>query len=318
MIGPGSDPQAVGEIQDFLRCQGFGGLPSLLGAGRGTFGPRTREAVRNFRAAEGLGDLEAVDTELLHRLVEKPAPHAVASRAYLGLVLDFEFSGMLPVVALTSQFESAQRFGCLCLNTDRAGLSFGLIQWAQKPGRLHEILAAFEAANPTAFVEVFGGGDAAVAGRLLELTSGPSGGVDPQTGEAADPAFNLIEPAWTDRFTAAAMRRDWQRTQCETAVQDFTGAWERLQPKTPRIRSARGAAFLLDLANQHGEGGARSIYRAVDAQARDESELLEAMAEESVNRVRRQFGPGSAEARATRTRRDFFRTTPELSDGELA
>jgi peptidoglycan hydrolase-like protein with peptidoglycan-binding domain len=317
-IGPGSDPEAVGEIQDFLRCQGFGGLPGLLGSGRGKFGPKTCEAVRNFRAARNLGEGEMVDSAVLHRLVEEQAGQPVASRAYLGLVLDMEFSGMLPIVALTSQFESGQRFGCMCLNTDRAGLSFGLIQWAQRPGRLHEILAAFNTADPAAFVEVFGGGDASVAGRLLELTAQPSGGVDPATGQATDPAFDLIAPPWTERFKAAAIRRDWQRTQCETAIADFSGTWARLGPQTPRIRSNRGVAFLLDLANQHGEGGARSIYRAVGPANKDESELLLAMAEESVKRVRKQFGPGSAVARATRARRDFFCTTTALSDLEFA
>jgi hypothetical protein len=77
-------------------------------------------------------------------------------------------------------------------------------------------------------------------------------------------------------------------------------------------------AFLLDLANQHGEGGARSIYRAVGPANKDESELLLAMAEESVKRVRKQFGPGSAVARATWARRDFFCTTTALSDLEFA
>lgn len=313
-IGPDtSDREAIAEIQDFLRCQGFSGLPGLLGAGRGVFGPKTSEAVRDFRASHNLGPGEQVDAATLRALMERPASKPLASRTYLALVLGIDIQGMAWIVALTSHFESARNFGALCLNTDRAGLSFGLIQWAQKPGRLNEILRAFDAADHARFVSVFGGGDESVAAGLLAHTAKPGGGVDPGTGAATDPAYNLVEPPWTDRFRSAALDRPWQRTQCEVAIRSFSETFVRLRPSAPSIRSERAVAFLLDLANQHGEGGSRSIYRAVAKPGVPEPDLLAAMADESVRRVTAQFGPGSPVVKATLDRRSFFRTSDLLS-----
>lgn len=314
-IGPGTtDQAAVSEIQDFLRCQGFPGLPGLLGPGRGVFGPKTQEAVRGFRSAHSLGDGESVDSATLRALVETPATRPLASRAYLALALGIDIQGMAWIVSLTSHFESARSFSAMCLNTDRAGLSFGLIQWAQKPGRLNEILRAFDQADHARFVAVFGAGDESLAQGLLAHTARPDGGVDTQTGVATNPAFDLIHDPWPARFQAAALERGWQRVQCETAIADFSDSYQRLKPSAPQIRSERGVAFLLDLANQHGEGGARSIYRAAARPGASEPEVLAAMADESVRRLVAQFGADSAAVKATIDRRTFFRTTNLLAD----
>ena len=319
-IGPGAtDQEAVAEIQDFLRCQGYAGLPGLIGPGRGgSFGPKTCEAVREFRSARNLGSEESVDSATLRALVEAPAAKPLASRSYLSLVLGIEPRGMAWVVALTSHFESARSFSAMCLNKDRAGLSFGLIQWAQKPGRLHEILKAFDDVDHDRFVSVFGAGNQEHASGLLAHTAKPNGGVDPATGATTDTQYDLVAPEWVERFSAASLDRDLQRTQCDTAIRAFSGCRERLSKSALLIRSERGVAFLMDLANQHGEGGARSIYSAVVKPGIDEAELLEAMANESIRRVGAQFGEGTVFVKSTVDRRTFFRTTALLSDGEFA
>jgi hypothetical protein len=45
-----------------------------------------------------------------------------------------------------------------------------------------------------------------------------------------------------------------------------------------------------------------------------EAQALAAVADESVARVEAKYGVGSNEARSTRSRRDFFRTTSVLAD----
>lgn len=72
-------------------------------------------------------------------------------------------------------------------------------------------------------------------------------------------------------------------------------------------RSEREIAFMLDLANQHGDGGAKSIVQAAGPQ-------LLGMENESVKRVAAQFGEGSNEVASTRARRTAFRTSTLLSD----
>ena len=73
---------------------------------------------------------------------------------------------------------------------------------------------------------------------------------------------------------------------------------------------------MLDVANQHGDGGAKGIFQTVHQAQPNLSgpQLLTALENESVRRVSAQFGNNSAEARATRDRREAFRTTPLLSD----
>ena len=88
------------------------------------------------------------------------------------------------------------RFDALNLNTDRARLSFGLLQWAQRPGMLGQLLSAIQQQQPAEFTRVFGGGDAELAQRLIEFTTQPSGGVD-QMGQTTDPAFDLIREPWS-------------------------------------------------------------------------------------------------------------------------
>jgi peptidoglycan hydrolase-like protein with peptidoglycan-binding domain len=200
-IGPGcTDAAAIGELQDILRCQGFAGMPAITTPGRGLYGPHTSQAVRDFRAANLLGDGDTVDAATLSKVMSLPASKPVASRCYLAMVLDIEPEGLAWIVCLTSQFESGRNFSRLCLNTDKAGLSFGLIQWAQKPGRLAEILRAFDTKDHARFVSAFGAGDERAVAGLLNLVSRANGGVDPKTGVATDPRFNLVETPWWSVF----------------------------------------------------------------------------------------------------------------------
>jgi peptidoglycan hydrolase-like protein with peptidoglycan-binding domain len=311
-----ADRDVVGVLQDLLISQGFTSLPGLLGQSRGSFGPKTSEALRTFQQTNGLPETGSLDRSTLQALVSAPASRPLASRPYLTLVLDFDFSGMTRLMSITTLFEGAGLFAAINRNTDKAGLSFGLIQWAQKPGRLTEILRAFQSAQPQLFAQILGGGDAALAQRLINHTSKQNGGVN-SAGATIDSNFNLIVDPWLGRFRQAALNRDLQRVQVSASLAAFKQSFVRLQGFAPQLRTERSVAFMLDLANQHGDGGAKSIFTKVAQPGMSESVLLERMENESVARVSAQFSNspnGAAIIASTRNRREAFRSSPLLSD----
>ena len=310
-LAPGdADRPAVGAMQDLLSGFGNRQLPDVRSPSYGNYGPMTASAVQNFRASAGLPAGNFVDAPCLQALVTRTPVLPMACRAYLALTLDLQVDEMMYLTTLTGLWECNARFPLLNLNTDRAGLSFGVIQWAQKPGRLTEILSAFRTADVLRFEGCFGGNG--VAAGLLAHVAKANGGLNASTGTTIDPAFDLISPPWTGRFQTAGLDPVFQRVQMTSAAAAAQNAWDQLSPKTTLITSQRGIGFLLDVANQHGPAGALSIYTAVVTPLLDEQQLLQAMRDESVRRVSAQFGAGSAETQSTASRRDWFLTTTVL------
>ncbi len=306
-----TDRAAVGAIQDLLAGLGNPQLPDVRSATYGTFGPMTVAAVQKFRATHGLPSGDAVDSACLSSLVRTAAADPRSCPAYISLALDVAVGQMTFLACLTGLWECNGRFALLNRNTDRAGLSFGVIQWAQKPGRLREILAAFQAADADRFAACFGG--SSLSAGLLNHVAKPNGGLNPSTGTTTDPAFDLISPPWVSRFQAAGLDPVFQRAQVATAGAAVQSAFEGLKNQTTLISSRRGIGFLLDVANQHGPAGALSIYQEVVSPALTEAALLQAMRNESVRRITAQFGAGSAEVASTSSRRDWFLTTTVLA-----
>jgi hypothetical protein len=318
-IGPNdADHGAVGVIQDFLICQGFRAMPGLLSKTHGTFGPATVQCVQEYQQRCALPATGKVDKPTLRALIDRQASAPVAAQCYLTLVLDVQYAGVTRLMSLTSQFEGGGRFGAINRNTDEQGLSFGLIQWAQRPGRLTEILTAFRKADPPRFARILGAGDAALGDKLIAHTSKPHGGTAEQ-GKTVDPAFDLVQDPWLTRFREAALDPAFQRVQVTAAVAAFDTSLTRLRAYAPQLKSERSVAFMLDLANQHGDGGARGIFQAVGGRAAftDDAAFLTAMENESVRRVRAQYGDGN-ETESTSARRTGFRTSPLLSDTPLS
>lgn len=316
-IAPGdADRDAVGAIQDLLTGFGNRSLPDVRLPAHGNYGGMTTAAVRQFRSANGLPDSDSVDAACLAAMVRARATDPMACLTYIALALNMDVSPMTYLVTLTGLWETNARFAKLNRNTDRAGLSFGVIQWAQKPGRLSEILNAFQAADPARFSTTFGG-DSASAGLLAHVAKA-HGGVDPATGNTVDPAFDLVSDPWIRRFQAAGLDPVFQAVQVSVATADAQSAFDGLKGQATLIASQRGIGFLLDVANQHGPAGALSIYNAAVRDGMSEPGVLQAMRDESVRRVTAQYGPGSAEVQSTASRRDWFRTTPLLSDAALS
>ncbi len=313
-IVPGDpDRDAVGAIQDLLSGYGNTQLPDVRLPAHGNYGSMTAAAVQQFRAHNGLPPSNQVDSDCLIALARGKTSDPMACRSYIALSLDLEVGAMTYLMTLTGLWEADARFALLNLNTDRAGLSFGIIQWAQKPGRLKEVLSAFHGADAGRFSDLFGG-DAAAAGLLAHVAQ-PNGGVDQASGVTSDVAFDLIVDPWVSRLRAGGLDPAFQAVQVNLATADAQSAYDQMAPHTSSIASQRGIGFLLDAANQHGVTGTLSIYKAVFTSGLSESALLQAMRDESVRQMSAQFGPGSAEAQSTASRRDWFRTTPILSDG---
>ena len=303
-----TEPSATGAVQDLLTGLGFSGLPTVLSTGYGVFGPKTQAAVAAFRQQQRMDPASNVDIATLQKMVATPAADPRASAPYNALVLGFQHTGMLRILSLVSQMEGAGKFAALSLNTDRAGLSFGLIQWAQKPGRLAEILSAMFEADRDQCIKIFGDGAADVAAALIAHCRKPSGGVDKKTGETVNPTFDLVGEPWISRFRQAALNARFQQVQIQVALAAFETSYQAIQRFAPDLKSERSVGFMIDVANQFGDGGAEKLYSSAHSAGMDEKGVLEAVADATVESIEDKFKAG------VRARREHFLQTPLLSD----
>jgi N-acetyl-anhydromuramyl-L-alanine amidase AmpD len=307
LLSSDSDVRAIGAVQDLLTGLGFAGLPTVLSTAYGVCGPKTVAALASFRQNSDLAAGDGVDHDVLTKLVAAPATDPRATSVYLSLVLGFAPTGMQRVLCLVSQMEGAGKFAALNRNTDRAGLSFGIIQWAQKPGRLAEIVAALSTADADQFNQIFGGGDADVGAALLAHCRKPSGGIDPKTGLTTNPSFDLTAEPWISRFRQAALAGRFQQVQVQLAIAAFNNSYRAIQRVAPELKSERSAGFLIDVANQFGDGGLAKLVAAARRPGMSESDLLGEIADLTVERIDDAFKTG------VRARRDHFLNTPFLS-----
>jgi len=309
----GNEPvgDTVGAIQDLLSGHGFLGLPNIMGSSYGHYGAKTAAAIQAFQGRHGLPANGSVDTPTLNSLLAVSAEKPRISQVYLSRVLGIPFHGMQKILSIVAQMEGAGKFGALNLNTDKAGLSYGIIQWAQRPGRLPELLQAFAAADRDLFIDIFGDGDAALADSLIAYTGKANGGVNPATGITLNPAFDLIATPWRDRFERATLQLKFQTVQVATATTVFQQSLQRIRAYAQDIVSERGIAFMLDVANQFGDTGLKKLYQNVYRAGMKEYDILDAIADASVERMPDKFQQG------VRARRDGFLQTARLSDQAL-
>jgi peptidoglycan hydrolase-like protein with peptidoglycan-binding domain len=305
--------RSVGYLQELLRGHGYNSLPDARGPSYGMYGPSTRLAVTDYRRRNGLAAGEQADSALIGELVRHAAPHAVLGPAYVPLVLNVPFTPVIRFVWLTSLFETGGRLGTLNLNTDQCGVSFGILQWSQKPGQLRVILQACCTREPAEWERIMGGTSGGTG--ILDHTAQRNGGVDTR-GSSIDPRFELTEDPWKTRLEALGASPAMQRVQVDLASNIYTNELKQAREYAHGIQSERGFAFLLDLANQFGAGRVAQQYaqqyKTAGPPGVPEPEILKRMEDAFTNIARLQFQP------QVRARREFFRSTALLSDQPLA
>jgi len=337
-----ADKDAVRAVQDLLNGHEEGLpdvrelTPDVKDPKYGKFDRRTLAHLKRFRLKHGLqgkNDPAKVDTPTLKRLVNEPARYPRASRPYVTLALDVAFTGMMRVLSGVALGEGAGKFTAINKGRrDLQGLSYGIIQWAQKQERLDDIVTAFKARQPQRFRLTFGpDGDGMVEHVKKKRGGLTEGGETPE----ADKKFDLVE-RWTQRFIDAGRDRELQKVQIEVALANFRELAADVRRFAPLIRTERGFAFMIDLANQHGSAGAESIFKAVFKEGNSEKTALEEMSKESVTRsvnnhklrLKKLVESGKMTEeqskrnekefeRGVTVRRKFFRTTPFFSDSDF-
>lgn len=155
-------------------------------------------------------------------------------------------------------------------------------------------------------MRVFGDGDASLADALVSFTSRTNGGVNAD-GSTTNPAFDLIADPWKGRFQQAALALEFQQAQIVCAVKAFEKSLGTIRTYAAGISSERGIAFMLDVANQFGDGGLKRIHNQTVKPGMTEMDKLEAIADETVREMPDKFKTG------VRHRRDGFLHSPYLS-----
>lgn len=302
----GRNVPAVGHLHDLLRGHGYATVPDARSVEYRNFGSATVRAIETYRAKHRLPPGIEADSALLRDLIERPAPEPCLSPAYVTLVLDTGFPALLRFVWLTSLFEAGGSFSKLALNTDRCGVSFGILQWSQRAGQLHTILAACSQQEPKESMQIMG----LSAADLLAHISQPSGGLNAD-GFATNSAFELTAEPWKSRLQALGASPTMQRVQLRVAAEAYGASLTKIRCWMRPTASERTTAFLLDLANQFGPGRVQQQYRAAVLNNGSEADVLKQLEDQFTNLARAEF---QAQVRA---RREFFRTTALLSDKPL-
>lgn len=304
-LHPGADAPAVGHLHDLLRGHGYRFLPDARASSYCAYGSATRLAVRDYRRKNALPAGDHADSPLLRDIVSRPASHAGLGPAFVPLVLDVAFTPILRFVWLTSLFETGGAFATLNLNTDRCGVSFGILQWSQKPGRLHELLQACHDRAPAEWTRTMGGDS------ILDYTVKPNGGLDPD-GCAIDPAFELTRDPWKSRLQSLGASLPIARVQLDLATATYRAELARQTAFARTVVSERGSAFLLDLANQFGGARVAQHYKTTALPGVGESAILQSLEDAFTRIASSRFQP------QVHARREFFRTTALLSDLPLS
>ena len=340
-IVPGdADAEAVAAIQDLLRGHNYQRVRDLRGKTivpkskdkkkeaeeRGVFGRYTTRALTDFRKNHNLGkpDDATVDADLLHSLVEtqmKKNPRV--NRLYVTLKLGLPWDNLTHILALIAAWEGSflTRITGLGEGGDKQGLSYGILQWTQRSGRLYRLLKEFKDKEDLIFRTTFGNpnersGPTTLSDGLLAHTKICR---DTKTkkpvcqealndnGTSKDPKYKLNEEkAWLDKFETAGLDETLQRLQVKTALSDLGEQVKFIRGYVNGlIHSVRGYGLMLDASNQLGNDGAKDLFESaveeLGAASSDEKTLLAKMAELSPDKQQQ------------KERRSFFATTELLS-----
>lgn len=157
------------------------------------------------------------------------------------------------VVDRVAQHEG--RYDSINRNTDGAGLSFGILQWAQRTGDLGNLLAAMYGADSRAFRRIFGPS----AFVLLDTTR--RGALDPVPVDDFPAAARTVlwkEP-WVSRFREAGGYTPFQRVQRVLATRGVHFAAAKVAAEKLGAATERSLALFFDTAVQQGAETAKKL-----------------------------------------------------------
>jgi hypothetical protein len=175
----------------------------------------------------------------------------------------------------------------LNLNLDGAGLSFGIIQWAQIVGNLGKLLTAMQQADPSTFAATFG----PHWQQLLAVTNAATRGARMQ------PVGGVVlwkEP-WASRFRQAGRTPVFVQVQNQLAAQGhhWVGAIE--AARLLGFATERSVALMYDTSVQQGpdfaKKHARRIHDAYAHRPSTQREILTAYASSAPAHFRRSTPP---------------------------
>jgi hypothetical protein len=176
-------------------------------------------------------------------------------------------------------------FDALQLNGDGAGLSFGVLQWAQGPGSLQPLLQAFNSANEPKFIEILGDRDPPAARDLLAKTQGRG------------KKLALWQEPWPWRFWLAGRDLEFQQVQRRLArwqLADLLKEGYSLYPERFKPGGRIALRALMMMADVGNQGGPLAVRRALGYAASrgpaDEARFIEALGDYVENLIRRKYG----------------------------
>jgi hypothetical protein len=148
---------------------------------------------------------------------------------------------------------SEGRADSLNRNLDGNGLSFGIIQWTQKSGSLHLLLASMHATDAAEFGRVFGPHTAELLETTRRRSLAPVGGAV------------LWEEPWVARFQAAGRHPTFVAVQWAVAVrgEHFQGALD--VARILNIRTERALTLFFDRSVHQGPTAARAAAERIRA-----------------------------------------------------
>lgn len=197
----------------------------------------------------GLGLLAAASSPRGRRTVEDAVEKVEETVAE---VVEEGVDWIKRIVDRTSKHEGT--YDSLNLNTDKAGLSFGRIQWSQRTGALGKLLSELYLTDPPRFESTFGSSWQ----KLLDVTR--VGSLEPLNG-----AVLWAEP-WVARFKAAGRDPVFQKVQDRLAMHGEYIAAAIVTAKILGVSTERAISIAYDTSVQQGSETAKIIARKVQTQ----------------------------------------------------
>ena len=313
-IGPGeADKFAVGALQDLLRCwyPTIEPIKEYLPKGArlrqpaplfllrrrgqddyGTYGDQTVGLVRAFQRKWNSRETPpwtlnadgAVDKLTLQSLLLSPARLTpFVTPGYFLFAGERKLTHFLKAMVLIASQECACRFETTNRNSDSAGLSLGIVHWAQSQKRLVELFDYFYLKEPDELAKLFGDKPGAAHENITKvidhLRKGKKAlypdGNNPlpegrKNGDSIDRDLEFARPDpgkknWYLCFQNTLKSRLFQKLMVEFTLATIQRLYDKTSPYPvniageglkqwggDKIKSEKGVIFTLDLVNQHG------------------------------------------------------------------